>query len=108
MSNGNTFFASAGLEEALFDGVFQRKSIVSITTGDTHWEGQFISFDSKGRKLTFEIGVNNPFDVVGETEMEVVIHFDDGASRKLPYISFSYQIKQNGDRFIITVEDNTK
>ena len=106
MSNSNTFFASEGLEEALFDGILQRKSTVSITNGPEDWEGQFISFNSKNRKVTFEVGVNNPFDVVNGTEVEIVIHFDDGASRKLPYSSFTYQIRQNIDRFIITVEDN--
>ena len=106
--SGNTFFASEGLEEALFDGIIKRKSIVSITTKETLWEGQFLSFNSKNRKITFEVGVNNPFDVVGDPEIEIVIHFDDGASRKLPYTSFSYQIQQNTDRFIITVEDNVK
>lgn len=106
--SGNTFFASEGLEEALFDGIIKRKSIVSITTKETLWEGQFLSFNSKNRKITFEVGVNNPFDVVGDEEIEIVIHFDDGASRKLPYTSFSYQIQQNTDRFIITVEDNVK
>ena len=106
MSNSNTFFASEGLEEALFDGILQRKSIVSINNGNTRWEGQFISFNAKTRKITFEIGVNNPFDVVGGSELDIVIQFDDGASRKLPYSSFTYTIQQNIDRFIITVEDN--
>ena len=106
MSNSNTFFASEGLEEALFDGILKRKSIVNINNGSMRWEGSFISFDSKNRKIKFEIGVNNPFDVVDGTEMDIVIHFDDGASRKLPYSSFAYHIQQNIDRFIITVEDN--
>ena len=106
--SGNTFFVSEGLEEALFDGIIKRKSIVSINTKETHWEGEFISFNSKNRKISFEIGVNNPFDVVGDSEIEIVIHFDDGASRKLPYSAFSYHILQNTDRFIITVEDDVK
>ena len=106
--SGNTFFVSEGLEEALFDGIIKRKSIVSISAKETLWEGEFISFNSKDRKISFEIGVNNPFDVVGDPEIEIVIHFDEGASRKLLYTSFSYRIQQNADRFIITVEDNVK
>ena len=102
MMAGNTFFASEGLEEALFETIHKKQPKVAI--GD--WEGHFISFNAKGRKLTFEINVNNPFDVVGETTIDAIIEFDQGARRKIPYTSFTYKIEQMVDRYIITIEDN--
>ena len=100
---GNTFFASEGLEEALFETVYKKRSKVFI--GDH--EGHFVSFDAKRRKLVFEINVNNPFDVVSDPSIDVVIEFDHGASRKIPYkVGFLYKIEQIVDRFIITIEDN--
>ena len=99
---GNTFFASEGLEEALFETIHKKTTKVII--GDR--EGHFISFNAKGRKLIFEMNVNNPFDVVGETTIDAIIEFDQGASRKIPYTSFTYKIEQMVDRYIITIEDN--
>ena len=102
MMSGNTFFASEGLEEALFETIHKKKTKVVIG----NWEGRFISFSTKGRKLTFEINVNNPFDVVGDASIDAIIEFDQGASRKIPYVSFAYRIEQMVDRYIITIEDN--
>ena len=102
MMAGNTFFVSEGLEEALFEKIYKKRT--KVTIGQS--EGYFISFDSKGRKLSFEINTNNPFDVVGDRAVEATIEFEDGASRKIPYTSFVYKIEQTEDRYIITIEDN--
>ena len=99
---GNTFFVSEGLEEALFEKVYKKRTRVTIGNN----EGYFISFQSKGRKLSFEINTNNPFDVVGDPSIDATIEFEDGASRKIPYTSFAYKIEQTDDRYIITIEDN--
>ena len=99
---GNTFFASEGLEEALFQTIHKKRS--KVTLGE--WEGYFISFDSKKRKLTFEINTNNPFDVVANPTIDAIIEFEHSATRKIPYASFTYKIEQMVDRFIITIEDN--
>ena len=104
MSN-NTFFASEGLEE-LFLGDPPNLASVRING----FEGKFISFDQRRRSLSFDIGVDNPFDVIKSEDntLRASIEFLSGATRVVLYESFVFKIKQNNKTFIITVEDIDK
>ena len=104
MPTPDTFFVSEAIED-LFESNKTSKSVVHI---NDRWKGNFTSFCSKNRRIKFEIEVSNPFDVVSSPELNIVIEFPSGASRKIPYTSFSYRVEETRQRYIITVEDLTK
>ena len=104
MSTPDTFFVSEALED-LFEPNKVSKVVVHI---NDRWKGNFISFCSKKRTIKFDIEVSNPFNVVSSPELDIVIEFPSGASRKVPYTSFSYRVEENRQRYIITVEDTVK
>ena len=103
MSETDTFFVSEAIED-LFGSNVGNNTVVHI---NDRWKGTFISFCSKNRTVKFDIEANNPFNIVSTPELDIVIEFSSGASRKIPYTSFSYRIEQKPNRYIITVEDKT-
>lgn len=104
MSTPDTFFVSEAIED-LFEAKPASKPAVHI---NDMWKGSFVSFSSRNRKIKFGMEVENPFNVVSPSELDIVIEFPSGTSRKIHYASFSYHIEENQQRYIITVEDTAK